>query len=113
MDMNDIELDNIAMAVLDAEPHDEEIGLIALDRAQRGYLTIGHVAAILNWVVAQNPTPTPPHRAVGRCGACHRSLTDVAPQRRGYAPSCWAKVESRVVVVLTQTNVSGGAEHPP
>ena len=96
MDMNDPELDCIAEGVLEAGPDDAEIALITRDRDERGYLTIGHIAAILNWIVAQEPPAPKVRPRPTRCAACHRRLTDVASRRRGYGPGCWAKVRRGV-----------------
>ncbi len=87
----DIDLCATAATVLDAEPDDEELALIARDRDEFGYLTIGHVAAVLTWVIAQEPDPFPRSPQRMRCTACQRVLTDDVSRRRGYGPVCWEK----------------------
>ncbi len=87
----DIDLCAVAATVLDADPDDEELALIARDRDEFGYLTIGHVAAVLNWVIAQEPDSFPRSAEPRRCAACHRVLTDDLSRQRGYGPVCWEK----------------------
>ena len=91
-DMDDVELDYIAQAVLNTERDDNELVLIAMDREERRYLAVGHIAAICNWIVAQEPKPAPSQHRAGRCNCCHRALTDDVSRRRGYGPTCWEKV---------------------
>jgi hypothetical protein len=86
---DDIDLCEAARAVLEAEPDDEELALIARDRDELGYLTIGHIAAILNWVISQEPAFQ--SRRPARCLACHRALVDELSRRRGYGPVCWER----------------------
>jgi hypothetical protein len=88
---DDVDLCEAARAVLEAEPDDEELALIARDRDELGYLTVGHIAAILNWVISQEPA-FESRRRPARCLACHRALVDELSRRRGYGPVCWERV---------------------
>ena len=85
---DDRELCAIARDVLAMDLDDAELALIAKDVADFGYVSIGHIAAVLTWV-ADQPIETPAFRRhVARCQRCHRELRDPESIALGLGSEC-------------------------